>query len=81
MKLRQKYILLVCIGKQRIYRSFAEGIKYQKPRLCSGISSMTELLSQWRITRTTLIIIQINIPPMSLSSYRICVKEKSIRVW
>ena len=42
MKLRQKYILLVCIGKQEIYRSFAEYIKYQKSRLCSGISSMTE---------------------------------------
>ena len=42
MKLQQKYIMLVCIGKQEIYRSFAEGIKYQKPRLCSGIRSMTE---------------------------------------
>ena len=60
MKLQQKYIMLVCIGKQEIYRSFAEGIKYQKPRLCGGISSMTEqenlycqnLIDQKRRTQT-----------------------------
>ena len=46
-----------------------------------GKNDMTELLSPWRISRTALIITQINIPPMSLSSYRICVKEKSILVW
>ena len=60
MKLQQKYIMLVCIGKQEIYRSFAEGIKYQKPRLFSVISFMTEqeniycqnLIDQKRRTQT-----------------------------
>ena len=46
-----------------------------------GKNDMTELLSPWRISRTALIITQINIPSMSLSSYRICAKEMSIRVW